>query len=30
MIKVQVHAWLSLYWVYYTHELTGMSEGGTF
>jgi hypothetical protein len=30
MTKVQVHAWASLYWVFYTHGLMGMSEGGTF
>jgi hypothetical protein len=31
MIKVQVHAFgLSLYRVFYTYELTGMSEGITF
>jgi hypothetical protein len=30
MTKVQVHAWLSLYWVFYTHGLTGMGEGRTF
>jgi hypothetical protein len=27
MIKVQVHA---VYWVFYTHKLTGMGEGRTF
>jgi hypothetical protein len=30
MTKVQVMLELSLYWVFYTHGLTGMGEGGTF
>jgi hypothetical protein len=31
MTKASVHACeLSLYWVFYTHVLTGMGEGGTF
>jgi hypothetical protein len=31
MTEAQLYAFgLSLYWIFYTHGLTGMGEGGTF